>query len=187
MSLNDSNYLKNLFIDEAMKALQVSRGGSSSSDDETQTYILVDEAGNEVTAVMVEEETVFTATANDIREGTVAATETGVTVGTKEIPAYITNEGVVYIPSGYAFTIPLPGDKCEYTELQALICKFNTSIDNSVSTDRVSIKNNVYSVNSIETVATVTSELDNKVVNLGIVNDSSTPYVLRYFTYKEEL
>ena len=150
------------------------------------TYILVDEDGNEVPAVLVDREIVFTATANDIREGAVAATSEGVTVGTKEIPAYITNEGVMFIPSGSAFTIPLPGDRCEYTKLQALCCKFNTSVDNSVATDMVSIDGKVYNVGSVEVNAEVTSELVNKLINLGMTNETDTPYVLRYFTYKEE-
>ena len=45
------------------------------------TYLLYDEAGNEFVGVVVSEETVFTATANDIRKGTVAVTEKGVTEG----------------------------------------------------------------------------------------------------------
>lgn len=183
MSLNDSNYLKNLFIDEAKKALEVSRGGSSSDD--TQTYILVDEAGNEISAVMVEEETVFTATANDIREGMVAATDDGVTVGTKEIPSYHTTEGVQGVPAGSAFSIVIK-DRYDYTKLQAIICPYNTTLADSVAAEKVCIENNVYSVGDVTPLATVYINQDTSSIELGITNDGSTPFVIRYFTYKEE-
>lgn len=150
------------------------------------TYILVDEDGNEVPAVLVDRETVFTATANDIRKGAVAATGDGVTVGTKEIPAYITAEGAVVIPVGSVFAIPMVADKCEYTKLQALICDFNTSFSDSVATTKVSINNSVYNVNSTEVLSSVTSNTDNGVIDLGISNDGSNICILRYFTYKEE-
>ena len=95
------SWFNDLFIQEAKAALgryDGIDGSSGGSEDGTQMYILVDEDGTEVPAVLVEEETVFNATANDIREGMVAATDAGVIVGTKEIPAYITTEGVQAIP-----------------------------------------------------------------------------------------
>lgn len=51
MSVNDSNYLKNLFIDEALKALQVSRGGSSSSGGVSPQLIVTAPEGSTITAV----------------------------------------------------------------------------------------------------------------------------------------
>ena len=50
--------------------------------EDVMTYMLVDSAGNEIPAILVDEKVVFTATANDIRYGMTAATEDGVTVGT---------------------------------------------------------------------------------------------------------
>lgn len=184
-----SNWFTDLFVDEAKKALETREGygsGSGSSGGEDGTYILVDESGNRIPAVMVAEETVFTATANDIREGTVAATEEGVTVGTKEIPAYIVSEGVVGVEPGAEFVILLEGSKCEYTELQAIFCKFGSSVTTSVESDRVSIMDKVYAVNSADVIATVTPDPDNGRIRLGVVNDSDTMYVIRYFSYKEE-
>lgn len=187
MSLDDSNYLKTLFIDEAKKALLVSRGGGSSSDDETQTYILVDEAGNEVSAVLVEEETVFTATANDIREGLVAATDSGVTVGTKEIPAYHTTAGVELVPVGSEFAIVITeSDRYDYTKMQAILCPITSTIDEAVAADKISIDDHVYAVGSNESLATVTVDHNSKSINLGITNDSSTPFIIHYLSYKEE-
>ena len=56
------------------------------------TFLLCDEAGTEVVAVVVGEETLFTATENDIRLGAVAATDKGVTTGEKFIPSYVVTE-----------------------------------------------------------------------------------------------
>lgn len=92
------DFLKDLFIDEAKPALDRHSGTGGGSGDDTQAYILVDENGVEIPAVLVDEYTVFDATANDIRAGKTAATEEGVTLGTKEIPAYYVEEGYVAIP-----------------------------------------------------------------------------------------
>lgn len=153
--------------------------------EETNTYILVDEEGNEIPAVLVGEEIVFTATANDIREGTVAATAKGVTVGTKEIPAYHTTEGYHLITIGSDMKIPVPG-RYDYTKMQAIVCAFNTLPANSVSAEKVVINDSVYEVGSVEPLASVTVDYDNKAINLGIKNDSGNICVIRYFTYKEE-
>lgn len=176
-----------LFINEAKPALQRHSGGyGGSSDDDTQMYILVDEEGNEYPAVFVNEETVFDATANDIREGKVAATEDGVTTGTKEIPSYYVTEGYRAITPGSMFeTAVMP--RYDFTKLQAIVCPFNKSITNSVAAEKVAIGENVHPVNSTEIVSTVIRDDTNQKINLGFTNDTSTIYVLRYFTYKEEL
>lgn len=46
-----------------------------------KTFILQDESGNEFTGVVVDEVTVFTATAEDIKLGKIAATDSGVVTG----------------------------------------------------------------------------------------------------------
>lgn len=158
-------------------------GGVYGSSD-SMTYILVTENGQEIPAVVVEEETVFTATANDIRAGTVAATAEGVTEGTREIPPYNTSEGYKVITAGSAVAITNLYN-CEYTKLQVLICAFNSSIDNSVATEKVSIDGKVYAVGDTTVLATVTVDAENKKINLGITNEGSTPLIVRYFTYKE--
>lgn len=50
-----------------------------------KTFILVDEDGNEITGVVVDKETVFTAKDNDVREGKVYASNDGVSVGTLQV------------------------------------------------------------------------------------------------------
>jgi hypothetical protein len=149
------------------------------------TFILVDQNGNEYPAVYVDSDTVCTATANDIRKGTVAVTPEGVIEGTKEIPAYYTAEGSLLILPGREFK--LTGFKrYEFTKLQVLICAFKTSASRSVVTEKVSINGKVYPVNSAEVLSEVTTDAETMSIILGVVNDSNVPYVMRYFTYKEE-
>ena len=155
--------------------------------EEVDTYILVDEDGNEFPAVLVGDEVVFTATANDIREGTVAATADGVTVGTKEIPAYHTTEGVELVPGGKSFAIKIAEDnRYDYTKLQAILCPVNGTIAESVAADKVCINDNVYLVGTSESLAKISLDHADKSINLGITNDTGKPFVIRYFTYKEE-
>lgn len=49
-----------------------------------KTFILEDESGNEITGIVVDKETIFTATASDIVKGKVAGTDAGVVIGTHE-------------------------------------------------------------------------------------------------------
>lgn len=49
-----------------------------------KTFIIEDESGNEITGIIVDQETVFTATAADIVAGKIAGTDDGVVVGTHE-------------------------------------------------------------------------------------------------------
>ena len=147
------------------------------------TYVLVDQYGKEYPAVYVDSKTVFDATPNDIRVGTTAATDAGVTVGEKEIPAYYTYQGYRIITAGSV--VKHRGQDCDYTKMQALICTFNTSLEDSNSTEKVAIDNHVYPVQSSEFVAQVSIDLDNSTIDFGITNDTSKPQILRYFYYKE--
>ena len=153
---------------------------------DSATYILVDEDGNEYPAVFVENETVFTATANDIRIGTVAASNNGVVVGEKNIPAYYVTEGYRLVPNGSVFETP-PFIYYDFTKLQAIVCPWDGSLLSSTAAEKVVINENVYPVNSTESLATVIRDDDAKKINLGITNDSGGLCVMRYFTYKEEL
>lgn len=47
-----------------------------------KTFVLVDENDNEITGVVVDEMTIFTATAEDIKQGKIAATDSGIVTGT---------------------------------------------------------------------------------------------------------
>lgn len=151
-----------------------------------KTFILTDENGTELTGVVVDKMTIFDATDNDVRDGKVYASDSGVSTGTKDIPAYYTTEGVVAVPVGSSFVIKNLPDY-EYTKLQVIICAFNTSMSNSVAAEKISINSKVYAVGSVNELATVVVDIENKAIDLGIINDGETPCVIRYLTYKEEL
>lgn len=153
----------------------------------TQTYILQYPNGREVTAVVSDEPISLTANENDIREGKTAATEKGVVTGKKVIPAYHTNKGVIVIPSGNEFKITLLKDldTYDYTKLEAMICDFNTSLADSVATDKVVIDDHVYAVQSTNSLSVLTKNDTDKTVDFGITNETSKMQILRFFTYKE--
>lgn len=154
-----------------------------------KTFMLEVNGGKtEIAATVVGEETVFDATPNDVRIGKTFATSSGVAVGTKDIPAYRTAQGAVIIKPNENFSIVLEGySQYDYTKLQCLISKFNTSVDDSVAVDKVVIGDNVYAVNSTIPLAAVTKDAATKSIKLNIKNESSVDYVLRYFTYREEV
>lgn len=151
-----------------------------------RTLLLEDEDGNQVVGVIVGSEQIFTADENDIRQGKVAATNEGVTEGKKVIPSYHTTQGFRFIPAGDTFYLPLSDqDAYDFTELQALMCRFNGSLAGSVAAEKVSIAGAVYPVASTEVLATVVKDAENKAIQFGITNNEDVPFILRYFTYKE--
>ena len=154
-----------------------------------KTYQLECNGGTaEIMAVVVDEETIFDADVNDVRAGKVFATNNGVKVGTKNIPAYNTCAGYRIIAPNEEIKIVLSAsDLYDYTNLQCIICPFNTSISDSVAADRVVIDGNLYEVNSSTVLSEVTKDATEKAIKLGITNDSSSSYIIRLFTYKEEL
>lgn len=159
-------------------------GGSGSGFG--KTFIIEDQDGNEFTAVCVGEETLFTATDNDVREGLVYASDKGVSTGTKNIPSYHTTEGYRFITGGSDFTLQIiHNDKYDFTKFQAIICPYTGTIDGSVAAEKIAINDKVYAVNSTELLATVTKDSETQTINLGITNESENLYLLRYFTYKE--
>lgn len=149
-----------------------------------KTFIITDEEGNELNAVVTDKEVILTANAaTDIRDGTVAVTDEGIVTGSKIIPSYHTYEGTQLITAGSQFKIRNIYDG--YTKLQALVCAFNTSLLDSVLTEKVVINDNVYNVQSVVSVSLVDKQDDAGYINLGITNDSSDMKILRYFYYKE--
>ena len=152
-----------------------------------KSVVIKDDSGTEFVGVVVDQETVLTATPNDIRKGKIAATEDGIIEGEKEIPAYHTTQGARAISVGSEFIITSLKDlnKYDYTKLQAIICDFNTSLSDSVSTNKVCIDDNVYDVQSTERLSVVTKNDNDKIIEFGIINETSKPQILRFFTYKE--
>ena len=150
------------------------------------TFILVDKDGNEYPATFLESAPVFTATANDIRKGVTAITAEGLTVGTKEIPNYRAVEGFTAVRSGNSMKIPLFSDMCEYTTFQAIVCGYNTSLNDSVSAEKVVINDNVYDVGSVVSLAVVAVDTESQTIKLGITNNSEKNNIIRYMIIKED-
>jgi len=153
-----------------------------------KTLILVDENGNEVMGVVVDQETVFTAGDNDVREGFVYASDGGVSTGTKFIPSYHTVSGQTLVLPNESFSVYLPEMKLyDYTSLQCIICAFNNTIDDSVGADKIVLNHAVYPVNSTVKLSDVTKDSDLKSINLNVTNNTDNTYLIYYFTYREEV
>ena len=152
-----------------------------------RTYILEDDNGNEVVAVMSKNEVMFDATANDIRAGKVAASATGIVTGEKEIPSYQTVQGRRVIKPGQALDITLYSEQCQYTGLIAIICEYANDVTNSVSAVMTVMNDKLYAVKSTTALAEVTVDNEAESIKLGIANESNASLLIRYMTYKEEL
>lgn len=166
------------YLDVTMEGIKETPGNA---------VVLVDEDGNEVVAVLVDEEVDFTATSDDIREGMVAATDEGVTVGEKFIPSYHTAYGTKLIVAGRTLSITglTAHDNWDYTKFQGIVCLYNKNMAGSVASEMVVIDDNVYKVQSTDSVSTLSKNHDTKSIELGITNDFGKPCVVRYITYKE--
>lgn len=151
------------------------------------TFILVDTDGNEYPAVYVDSDTVCTATANDIRKGSVAITPEGVIEGTKEIPNYRAEEGITFVDPKSTLDIAVFSDMCEYTVLQAIICAYNTTVDDSVSAEKVVIDDAVYNVNSTTVLTKVSIDPEAQTIKLGITNNDEKVLIIRYMIIKEDV
>lgn len=153
-----------------------------------KTFIIVDEDGNEITGVCVDNPVVFTAGDNDVREGMVYAGDNGVSMGTKNIPIYRTAAGFYIIKPNSSFSVPLRSyDQYDYTVFQCMVSIADlTNINNSVCTEKISINNCVYDVNSTVKISDVVKNIEQKSIDLNITNNSDNYYLIHYFTYKEE-
>lgn len=148
-----------------------------------KTFIITDENGNELTAVLTDSVKVFDATANDIRLGKLAATDNGITEGTKEIPAYHTQFGTKLVKDGEEFLLYITN--YDYTKLQAIFCPFNTILEDSVAADRVVIDDRVYPVGVTASDGAIAVNHELERIEFGITNNSGKDCVIRYFTCKE--
>lgn len=178
------NWFEEFFIKEAKYALDRHSGSGISGTE--KTIILIDEDGNEAVAVLTDETVDLNATANDIRLGVTAATNTGVTPGEKEIPAYHTEQGGRVVKPGESLDILMYSDRCNYTKLLVIVCSYNTSHDDSVSAEMVVIDNKLYDSKSTTVLANVTVDADNQTIKLGMTNNTDTSLLIRYMTMKEE-
>ena len=170
-----------LTLDEMAEIIEYMESGSVTRPN---TYIIIDDDGNEVPAVLTNERVELTATAaNDIRIGKTAVTSEGVVTGEKEIPSYHTTSGYKMITNGSKFVVQMKN--YDYTKLQAIICPYNSSITKSVVAEKVAIDNNVYPVQSSNVEAAIVKDASAGRIDFGITNTSGSTYVIRYFSYKE--
>jgi hypothetical protein len=148
-----------------------------------KTFIITDADGNELTGVVVDQETVFDATDNDVREGKVYASDSGVSTGTKEIPVYYSNYGYKLVPANKEATIYIP--RYNYENLLVTISTYDTNWDQSLNVTYISIDNGMYAVGSTTKLADITTDEEDQQIKLGItVNEKSA---LRYFVITEEI
>lgn len=178
---NKTGVTAQLTLDEMAESIEHMEGEGGPP----QTFILVDEEGREITAVRTDEVVELTATPNDIRIGTTAVTDTGVTVGEKEIPGYITSEGTATVLSGEPMTIDMYSDECHYSRLLAVVCEYNTSMADSVAVIMSVIDSKVYAAGSTTPLADVTVDSASQKINLGLTNNHDKSVVIRYMTIKE--
>lgn len=193
VSISKANLLKNAQAMSLASVIAVNDdaggvfGNAAGGFGMPKSYVIVDEEGNELTAVLTDNVVVFDATTNDVREGKIFANSEGVTTGTKNIPSYRTTKASKLILPNMSYSISLSHfDKYDYTEFQCVIAKRNTSIGNSVAVDKIVIEDNVYEVNSTQPLSQVTKNSDTKSIDLNLVNSTKDIYVIHYFTYREE-
>lgn len=152
-----------------------------------KTLILVDESGNETVGVVTESLQMFDATPADVRINKTFVSDNGIETGENTI-TYRTEQGFVGIKAGKNFSIPLYNyDLYDYTKLQCIITPYNTSIANSVAADKVVIGDCVYPTGSTIKLSDVSKDIESQSINLNIVNDSESRYIIHYFTYREEI
>lgn len=151
------------------------------------TVLLEDENGNEIaTGVVVGEKTIFTATQSDVKVGKIFASDEGVQEGT-DTKIYRTEIGSCAILPNESFSIPFKQyDQYNYTKFSAMISGFNTTVSDSTSVVKVVINDAVYAVNSTVKLADVTKNTLTKSIDLNIINDTNSTYVIHYITYKGE-
>lgn len=147
-----------------------------------KTVIIEDADGNEMVGVVTGSEVIFTATDNDVRSGSVYASDGGISTGTKDIPIYYARCGRKFVLAGQTATLAVP--EYDYTHLMIIISTYDTSVDQSVSPTYISVDDGVYAVGNNTKLANITVDSDNEQINFGITVDQKS--VLRYFVMKEE-
>ena len=151
-----------------------------------RTFILEDSDGNTIEGVVVDQMTVFDATPEDVIVGKTFASNEGVKVGENTKTYRVTKASRLVFPN-MSYAIPLSHyNQYDYTKFQCIIAKYNTSLSDSVYTNKISIEDNIYEVNSIDVLSSITKNTDEKSIDLNITNDTVDTYIIHYFTYKEE-
>ena len=152
-----------------------------------KTVILEDGNGNELTGVVVGEETIFTAKASDIKIGKVAATDMGIVYGENTI-TYQTTASTCLIFPGEDFSIPLNNrNTYDYTKFQCIIVVFSSDYSTNVESFGITVDDSVFSVETSNKISDITKNHDAKSIDLNFTNTTDKVYSIRYFTYHEEV
>lgn len=145
------------------------------------------EDGTVLNGVVTEEPPVITATPNDIRLGKTVILSDGLVEGTKDIPAYRTRMGAKVILPQKNFSVQLSNhDLYDYTKIQCIVVKHSSDYSESADSLFITIDDNVYSIETHNKVSSITKDIDNKSIDLNIMNDGEDVCALRYFTCREE-
>ena len=147
-----------------------------------RSFVIVDENGNEFTAVTTEEVTVFDATPMDVRVDKIFASENGVQVGMKIIPSYHTTYGYRFALPGAEVKISVP--EFNFSNLFITITTYNNSINESLSTTYIAIDGGMYAVGESTKISDITVDAVNEQINLGMTVAEKS--VVRYLITKEE-
>lgn len=147
------------------------------------TYCVTVDGENKAYAVLYgEERAELTATPNDIRLGTVAITDKGITEGEKDIPAYFSRYGTKKVSANTEAIIT--GDETDYKKMMVTIATFNSSISKSNVVKYVSIDDAIYEVGTGTKVADISKDIEKEQISLGITVEETS--VLRFFLVREE-
>ena len=139
-----------------------------------------------IMAVVVDEEKVFDATENDVRKGKVFASNAGVKIGQKNIPAYETRMSSLIVEPNETCSIPLSSEeRYNYTNFQCIIAVYNSDYSTNMVTKYVSMNDGLFSVETSKKISNITKNSETKSIDLNITNDSKDIYEIIYFTYKE--
>lgn len=148
-----------------------------------KTFVFQDKDGNEIAlGVVTDQEQIFDATDNDVREGIVYASENGVSTGTKIIPVYYAGYGEKIVLANEEAIITTP--EYNYDNLMVIISTYSTSLSQSFVSTYVSIYNAMYPIGSDTKISDIIIDKENGKINLGITVDEKS--VLRYFIIREE-
>lgn len=151
-----------------------------------KTIIIVDDAGNELTGVITENLQIFDATPADVKIGKTFASDEGIQVG-EDTKTCRVRHGAQLILPGKTFSIPIKEyDGYDYTNFQAIVSLFNTSIVDSSETNRVVLYDAVYNVNSNIKIADIEKNVEDKSIDLNLTNDTDDVYIIHFNTYREE-
>lgn len=152
-----------------------------------KSFVITDDSGNELTAVVTDEVKVFDATPSDVRMNKIFASENGIQTGENTI-TYITTAGYqIFAPNSNISINLSERNKYNYDLFQCMICLADLgNINNSVAAKMIAVNNGVYEVNSAIKIADISKNSESKSIDFNITNNSENYYLVYFFTYCQE-